>query len=233
VVFVSGHVRLLESLALQARWGFDDNNTVGHGRTGILNPTLGVLLGVPVGRDFRFAASTAVGFPVAAGGGDAPHPDDLLLQREGILARSAFDNTSFAVNNCGFPTGLSLAYVAHGLTAQLDATVIVSVRVKGERVQRDTSTVNSTYGVFLAYQVFPVMSLGAEVRYQHYLSTPRLVADDPSTRANLTAGGGFRLNLQLSDTVWARPGLCYSRGLRGPVEQQSFQMVQLDLPLSF
>jgi hypothetical protein len=233
VVFVSGQVRLLESLALQARWGFDDNNLGAHGRAGILNPTLGLLLGVPLGRDFRFAASVTAGIPVATGGGDAPHPDDLLLQREGILARSAFDNTSFALNDIGIPMGLSLAYVAHGLTAQADATVIVSFRVKGARAQRDASRVNSTYGFFLAYQVAQVISFGAEVRYQRYLSTPTAVAEDPSARDNLTAGGGFRFNLELSDTVRARPGLCYSRGLRGQVERQSFQMVQLDLPLSF
>jgi hypothetical protein len=233
VVFVSGQVRLLESLALGARWGFDDNNLAGHGRTGILNPTLGMLWGVPLGRDFRVAASVNAGIPVATGGGDTPHRDDLLLQREGILARSAFDNTSFAINDVGIPLGLSLAYVARGLTAQADATVIFSFRVKGARAQRDASRVNSTYGLFLAYQVAEVISFGAELRYQRYLSTPTAVAENPSARDNLTAGGGLRLNLELSDTVRARPGLCYSRGLRGPVEQQSFQMVQLDLPLSF
>jgi hypothetical protein len=235
VVLVSGQVRLVESLALQARWGFDDNRVSGGGgsRFGILSPTLGLLYGVPIGQGFRFAASTVVGFPVATGGGNAPHPNDIALQRQGMLARSAFDNTSFAINDVGFPTGLSLAYIACRLTAQADASVIPTVRIKGARAQSDTSKVNSTYGFFLAYRFVPAISVGAEVRYQRYLSTPSAVEQDPSARDNLTVGGGFRLNLPLSEGVRVRPGLCYSRGLRGPVEQQSFQMVQLDLPISF
>jgi hypothetical protein len=235
VVLLSGQVRLVESLALQARWGFDDNNVSrgGGSRFGILNPTLGVLFGVPIGQNFRFAASTVVGYPVATGGGNTPDPHDVVLQRQGMLARSAFDNTSFALNDVGFPTGLSLAYTFCGLTAQVDASVIPTVRVKGARAQRDPSKVNSTYGFFLAYRLVPAVSVGAEVRYQRYLSTPSAVRQDPSARDNLTVGGGFRLDLPLSDSNRVRPGLCYSRGLRGPVEQQSYQMVQLDLPVSF
>jgi hypothetical protein len=235
VLLVSGSLRVSRTLALQVRWGADDNR-VSSGdasRTGILNPTVGVLWGIPIGRDFRFAASTWVGIPLATGGGNGADPNDIALQKEGILARSAMDNTSFAMNDVGFPTGISFAYIAGGFTGQIDSTVIPSFRVKGEQLQPDRSKVNSTHGLFLGYFVIPELSLGAELRYQRYLTTPDAVAKDPSTRDNLTAAAGFRLHIELSQGAWARPGLSYGRGLRGPVEQQSFQMVQLDIPVSF
>jgi hypothetical protein len=52
-------------------------------------------------------------------------------------------------------------------------------------------------------------------------------------RDNLTAGVGGRLEIELSDTTRLRPGLCVSTGLIGYVEQQSFRMVQFDVPISF
>jgi len=143
------------------------------------------------------------------------------------------DNASFAVNDLGFPTGLSLAYVKRDLTVQLDATVIPSARVRGKETQVDTSKVNSTYGVFLGYLVVRELAVGAELRYQRYLSTPAAVERDPSTRDNLTFAIGPRLNIDLTDSVMVRPAITYGRGLRGPVESQSFQVVQLDVPFSF
>src|SRR5262249_38153518 len=129
--------------------------------------------------------------------------------------------------------GFSFAYLLRGFTAQLDATIIPSFRVKGEKLQPDTSKVNSTYGLFFGYLLVPAFSLGAELRYQRYLSTPAAVQADEAARDNLTMAAGARVNLQLSDRVSLRPGACYARGLLGRVEQQSFQMVQLDVPLTF
>lgn len=234
VILMSAQWRVIEQLALQARWGIDSNQTGNsNSRTGIVNPTFGALIGVPFGRDFRFALSFTVGVPIATGGGDDPDPNHSAMQRQGILARSAMDNVAFAVNDVGFPSGLSLAYIRSGLTAQVDATVIPSVRVKGENTQADASKVNSTYGLFVGYSLLPELSLGTELRYQRFLTTPVAVERDPSTRDNLTFGIGPRFHLLVSDSVWVRPGLCYSVGIRGPIEQQSYQMVQLDVPVSF
>src|SRR5437763_362310 len=63
VLFLSGQLRLLPVLAVQARWGFDENRVAQPdvGRTGVVNPTLGLLLGVPLDRNVRFAASASVG----------------------------------------------------------------------------------------------------------------------------------------------------------------------------
>jgi hypothetical protein len=234
VVLLSAQVLLAESIALQARWGIDSNQTGNdNSRTGILNPTLGFLIGVPVGRDFRFAMSITFSAPVATGGGDEPDPNHLVLQKESSLARSAMDNASFSVNDVGFPSGLSFAYIKNGVTAQIDGTVIPTVRVKGANAEPDSSKVNSTFGLFLGYLFVREVSIGGELRYQRYLTTPLGVQYDPSTRDNLTMAVGPRFHLQLTDSVWVRPAVSFARGLRGPVEQQSFQMVQLDVPISF
>ncbi len=177
--------------------------------------------------------SITIGAPIATGGGDSPDPNHVTMQREAMLARSAMDNASFTVNDVGFPSGLSLAYIRSGVTAQLDATVIPSVRVKGAAAQPDNSKVNSTYGFFLGYLFVREVSIGAELRYQRYLTTPAAVAKDSSARDNLTMALGPRFHFEIADGTWVRPGLSYGRGLRGPSEQQSFQMVQLDVPFSF
>jgi outer membrane receptor protein involved in Fe transport len=123
--------------------------------------------------------------------------------------------------------------VRSGVTAQLDGTVIPSVRAKAEATQPDTSKVNATAAFFLGYAFTRDLSLGAEIRYQRYLTTPAAVEKDPSARDNLTAAAGPRFGIQLSDNVWVRPALSYGRGLRGPTEQQGFQMLQLDVPVTF
>jgi hypothetical protein len=235
VVFLSAQLRLQQHFFLQARWGFDDNR-VGTGdrnRTGVVNPSLGLTVAFPVGSVIRFAASTSVGLPLATGGGDGSDIDGVFLQRQGALARSTMDNNSFAANDLGFPTGLSLAFVHRGFTAQVDGTVIPSGRVKGTGTEGDGAKVNSTFGLFVGYYVIPEISLGAELRYQYYLLPPSLVDRDPSARDNLTVGAGGRLEIELSDSARVRPGVCLSTGVLGYVEQQSFRMVQFDLPISF
>lgn len=236
IVFLSAQLRVLHNFSLHARWGFDDNRVGGTGernRTGFLNPSLGGTLAFPIGPVVRFAASTSVGFPLATGGGDGGDADGIFLQRQGALARSAMDNNAFAPNDLGFPTGLSLAAVHRGFTAQVDGTVIPSGRVKGSGNTGDGAKVNSTFGLFVGYLVIPEISLGAELRYQYYLLPPSIVDQDPSARDNLTVGAGGRVEIELSDTARVRPGVCLSTGLAGYVEQQSFRMVQFDIPVSF
>jgi len=233
VLLASAQWRVTESVALQVKWGVDSNQTGNdRSRTGIVNPTAGVLIGLPVGRDFRFALSTAFGLPIATGGGDDADPSDVALQREAQLARSAMDNTTFSINDVGFPTGLSFAFVRAGVTAQADATIIPSVRIKGASIQPDRYKCNTTYGAFLGYFVVPELSIGAELRFQWYLVPPQSAEKDPSTRQNLTAGGGVRFHLDVGDGVWVRPAISYGRGVSGPVQDQSFQMIQLDVPVS-
>jgi hypothetical protein len=234
VVLFSAQVRLQQHFALQARWGIVDNR-VGAGdrnRTGFVNPTLAATLAFPIGKLFRFAASTTVGLPIASGGEEGDR-DGIFLQRQAALARSAMNNNAFLPNDLGFPTGLSLAFVHRGVTAQVDGTIIPAGRIRGGGDESDTARVNSTFGLFVGYLIIPEISLGAELRYQYFLLPPAIVDVDPSARDNLTAGVGGRTEIELSDTTRIRPGLCISTGLVGYVEQQSFRMVQFDIPISF
>jgi hypothetical protein len=233
VFFFSAQLRLQQHFFLQARWGFVDNR-VGNGdrnRTGIVNPTLGVTLAFPVGPLFRFAAFTSAGLPIATGG-DETDVDGAFMQRQAMLARSAMNNNAFTPNDLGFPTGLSFALVHRGFTAQAEGTIIPSGRVKGAATAGD-ARVNSTFGLFVGYFIIPEFSLGMELRYQYFLLPPPIVDQDPSARDNLTAGAGARIEIELSDSTRMRPGICLSTGLAGYVEQQSFRMVQFDVPVNF
>ena len=173
-----------------------------------------------------------MGFPLATGGGDGTDADGLLLHRQAALARSAMDNNAFVPNDLGVPTGLSLAFVHRGLTAQVDGTIIASGRVKGTGSEGDGAKVNSTFGFFLGYLVVPEFSLGAELRYQYFLLPPASSIKTPR-RATTSprAPVPHRLRALRFDPCTARYLL--STGLAGYVEQQSFRMVQFDVPISF
>jgi len=235
VAFLSAQARLASYAGLQVKWGFVNHlvSAGGTTRDGVVNPTVAALFATPLGADLRLAGSVAVGLPLGSGGGDQRDPEMARMQSLAALARSSMDNTSFAVNDVGVPLGVSLAYVAHGLTCQLDANLIPSVRAKGSAIQPDAHKVNSTYGLFLGHLVLPQLALGLELRYQRYLSTPAAVAADPVTRQNLTAALGARVIIHVGGEVSLRPGISYARSVGGAGAQQAMQMVQLDLPLFF
>src|SRR5690606_5383056 len=97
----------------------------------------------------------------------------------GIYARSAMDNAMFAVNYLTFFPGLGIAYVADGLTVQAEATVLSLHRARGgESAEPDEHRVNFTSGVHVGYFVLESLSLGADLRYQRWLSTPSAVEAD-------------------------------------------------------
>jgi hypothetical protein len=41
------------------------------------------------------------------------------------------------------------------------------------------------------------------------------------------------LHFKLSDTIWFRPALVYARGIDLPMSDANYNIVQLDLPISF
>jgi hypothetical protein len=235
VTMVGVQTRLDEGIALQFRWGLIDHQVSrgGESRTGVLNPTVGFLVATRLSTALRLAFSLTAGVPVGTGGGDEGDRDDLRMQRQGALARSSMDNTNFGVNDAGFPVGLSLAYVARGLTCQLDVTVTPSARVRGEHVQADASKVNATSGLFVGQVVLTALAVGFELRYQRFLSVPAAVAADPESRDNLTAALGARAFADLGRDVSLRPALSYGRSVRGAGLLQRVQAIQLDLPLLF
>src|SRR5262249_33431934 len=145
------------------------------------------------------------------------------------------DNALFAVNDVAAIGGADLAYVQGGLTVQGEVTLFQLTRVRGSALQPDERKTNATTGLFVGYTVRPTLPLGAEPRYQPWLSTPASVAADMTgaTRDNLSAAIGVRTKLDLGGGRALKPGLSYARGLDDPISKRSYQIVQVDLPFTF
>jgi hypothetical protein len=219
------------------RVGFVGNypSTPDTSATAFLNLVVGANFSIKLPRDFRLALFLGGAFPTAQGGGDQPDPKHAAALRAGILNRSALDNAMFASNDVVIFSGVALAYISGGLTAQVEATVLQLIRVRGANVQPDALKTNSTSGLHIGYFVIPQLSFAAELRYQRWLSTPKAVADDPTgtTRDNLSLAVGLRAHVKLGKRVFVRPGLAIAAGLDDPMAAQSYKIVQIDVPILF
>ncbi len=210
------------------------HNSPGTGDSGaaLVNPVLGAIYSHNLSEELRLGFFLGVTLPVGQGGGNTPEPASAAAARAGIPARSAMDNAMFAVNDFTVFPGVGLSYVAGGFTAQVEATVLQLTRVRGEAVQVDKSRTNFTSGLHLGYFLIPAVSVGAELRYQRWLSTPSTVTSE-ELRDNLTAAVGPRFHFKLSDTVVVRPGLSYSFALDAPMKRSDYSIFQLDVPVLF
>ncbi len=236
VSLFSASVKVHRLLALQARWGVMSSApvTTGESATGTTNATVGALFGTSLNEHWRIAASGTVGLPTGAGGGNTPNSDMTIAVKSASLARAGMDNTMFAMNDVGFPVGGDLAYVRGPFTAQLEANIIPSFRVQGEKKSPDASKVNSTTALFVGYFILPNrLSVGGELRNMRYLSDPVAVQKDSSQRDNLSAAGGIRAYFKIAEGATARPGISYGAGLYGAIADARYQMAQVDLPVSF
>jgi opacity protein-like surface antigen len=191
------------------------------------------IYGWKLGRNLRLSAGLTLALPLGSGGGNSGDADMVTAHKAASLARSSMEGSLFGVND--FATGYSLdfAYVGHGLTAQVGTAVFTSFRARGDQVQSDTFKANWTSSLGLSYFIIPQLSVGAEGRYQRYLSTPSSVEKDPTTRQNLSAAGGLRGHFKVSDGVWLRPGASYGHGIVGPIEKNGYHLIQVDVPVSF
>lgn len=199
--------------------------------TGISNGLLGVTWAPKLPDPFRIGILGAVTLPIGTGGGNAPNADRAAANRAAVFARSGMDNALFAVNDLTLIGGASVAYVDRGLTVQGEVTLFELVRVRGDEVQPDTTKTNMTSGLFAGYFVVPQLSVGGELRYQRWLAAPKAVEMDTTgkTRDTVTAAIGVRGHLELAGKQWLRPALSYARGLDDPMQDRSYQIVQLDI----
>ncbi|HET6346785.1 MAG TPA: hypothetical protein VFH51_17760, partial [Myxococcota bacterium] len=186
-------------------------------------------------QDVRLTLTLGAVLPVGSAAGNSPNAVEGRAMRAGPPARSAMDNALFGSNDLSLFPGVGLAYVAHGFTVQAEATVIQAWRVQGEKVQPDAAKSNFTTGLFAGYFLVPQLSVGVELDYQRFLSTPAAVRQDPTraSRDTLTAGGGLRAHIKLGDWAWVRPGISYARGLDQPTggAGANYSVIQLDVPL--
>lgn len=200
---------------------------------GFLNPVLGGTYVLDLSKDLRLAFFLGLTIPVGSGGGDHPDPGQKLARSMGIPARSAMDNAMFAVNDFTFFPGVDFAFVSGGFTAQAEATLFQLTRVRGSVDQPDSSRTNLTMGLHAGYFFIPMLSLGAEIRHQRWLSTPKAVAAAPATRDTSTIAVGPRFHFQVSKGKWLRPGIAFAFPIDQPMTKSSYKIVQLDIPFVF
>lgn len=200
---------------------------------GVSNPVVGVVWAPPTSGALEVAVFGGVAIPLGSGGGDTGSPARLAAEKAAALARSAMDNSMFAVNDLTPTVGLDIAYVDHGLTLQAEATLFELLRVRGEAVQPDEYKTNFTTGAHAGYFLFHWLCASGELRYQRYLTTPVAVQMNPLTRDNLTVAVGLRALWKVGAHQTLRPGVSVARALDQPLADRTYEIVQLDLPFTF
>lgn len=211
----------------------DEPATSGAAPSGsaVVNPLVGGTYAVPLA-GLKVAAFGAVTLPIGQGGGDSPDAAEATAALRGIPARSAMDNAMFATNYFTLIAGVGAAYIEHGVTGQLEATVLQLIHVRGPDSE-DAARTNFTAGAHAGYFLLPQLSIGGEIRYQRWLSDAAPVIKNPAARETVTVAIGPRLHLKVGNRQWLRPGISYSRVLDAPWSRDAYQIVQVDLPFAF
>ncbi len=248
---LAGSYQLTREWAPMVRLGFVGNDAPGAALDGssFVNPVVGATYArnVDTMGSYRFALFGATTIPIGTGGGNAPNVGAAKTNAASITARPA-DNAMFAVNYMTEIVGADFAYVNQGFTAQVEATLLQFVRVRGDNsaAATDTFRTNSAVGLHLGYFIGSHFSLGADLLYQRWLSHPTTLnamtgAHVPLSDANMdtvTVAAGPRLHLRLGKNAWIRPGISYVRGIdaRGfdaPLITAQTTAVLLDIPVMF
>jgi hypothetical protein len=205
---------------------------VGSGAA-FVNPILGLTYARKLGSVWKGAAFAGVTVPVGMGGSKPMGMDATAAAAwRGIAARSAMDNAMFAVNYTTLIGGLDLAYIAHKVTVQAEATVLELLRTRNESYAPEATRTNLTMGLHAGFFAFPFLSLGGEIRHQRWLSTPNAVKANPAARDTTTVAIGPRFHVKAGN-VWLRPGLSYSTAVDKPLKDLGYHILQFDLPVVF
>lgn len=227
--------KLSDSFSPLVRLGVVQNSPPGAAKSAmsLMNPVLGALYGIKLAPELRLGLFLGVTLPIGGGGGDTPKPERRAANAAGIAARNAMDNAMFAVNDFTVFPGIGFAYISGGFTAQIEATVLQLTRVRGEKAQPDSSRTNFTSGLHLGYFLIPELSIGAELRHQRWLSTPKAVEQNAAARDTTTFAVGPRLHLKTGEKTWIRPGVSFSMPFDKPNSDSKYKNIQLDIPFVF
>lgn len=205
---------------------------VGRGGSGFSNPLMGVTCVKPFSGVWRASAFFATTLPIGSGGGDNPDPATQAAMSAAINARSGMDNALFAVNYWTLIVSAGAARVTPSLTLQAEATLLQLTRVRGPKSQ-DGSRTNFTAGLHLGHFFSRRVSVAGELRVQRWLGEAAPLRMDPAAREQATFAVGPRLHFKLGRASWLRPGLSYTRALDKPMSSKGYDIVQLDVPVSF
>lgn len=218
-------------LAPLIRLGVVRHDTSTRSGAALINPVLGASYLLALVPGLKINLFLAFTLPIGMGGGNAPDAAASAAAKAGVLARSGMDSAMFAVNDFAVLPGVGVSYSVRGFTAQVEATLAQLIRVRGEAVAPDPSRTNFMSGVHLGYFPREWLSLGAELRYQRWLSTPKAVTSE-ALRDNLTFAIGPRLHVQ-GPGFWVRPGFSITFPLDSPMSNQGMTIVQVDVPVAF
>lgn len=229
IMFLGGSYKLAPHWGLFGKIGLAD---LVHGTvtgTAVTNAVVGAAYATASG-PWKLSAATGVVLPLAAGGGDSPDPSTRAAIGSGSNARMAMEGALFGPNDLSAMVGMDAAWVKARFTVQLEATVIEAFRVRAADKQPDAYKTNSTYGLHVGYFLTPHLSVGSELRYQRFLSTPAAVAADPtgSLRDTLSLGIGARAHFAYRGIV-LRPGISYSFGLDDPLASRGYHVFGFDV----
>jgi len=245
---LSASYRISEEWTPMIRLAFVGNDAPGAAVDGssFANPVVGVTYSRKLG-SYRLALFGATTIPVGTGGGDNPNLRAARTNTASMTARPA-DSAMFQVNYLTEIAGVDFAYVNHGLTAQAEATLQQSVRVRGSHSAdaTDLFRTNAAVGLHVGTFIGSHVSVGSDLRYQRWLSHPTGVdratgMHTPYSEAEMdtaTAAIGVRLHFRLGQRAWIRPGISYARGLdaRGldaPLITAQTNAAQVDIPVTF
>jgi hypothetical protein len=241
---LTGSYKITPHLAPLVKLAFVQNDAPGTtpDGTSFVNPIVGLTYARRV-EAFRWAAFAGAAIPVGQGSGDNPDSGVANANKVAPAARSGMDNSMFAVNYFTGILGADAAYVDRKLTVQAEATLFQSLRVHGDdagKASTDSARTNSTMGLHVGYFVIPQLSFGAELRYQRWLSTPTQL-NTMGMKVNLpdasldttTVAIGPRAHFSIGRGIFLRPGISYSRALDQPLSSQSYNTLQVDVPVVF
>jgi hypothetical protein len=235
--------KLTPNLMPLIRAGLVENEAPGTqpGGSSLLNPIVGLLYGRRI-ESIRWALFAGATIPIGSGSGDAANTGTSLANAAGRDARSGMDNAMFAVDYFAAGLGGDLAYIDHRLTVQVEATLFQLLRVHGSDAgpqSTDAARTNSTFGLHAGYFIISHLSIGGEVRYQRWLTTPtRLVngakVDVPdANKDQFTVAVGPRAHFAVGHGLFVRPGISYTRALDNPLAGESYNVLQVDVPVVF
>lgn len=197
-----------------------------------------------LGSSVRLSFFAATTIPVGSGVSAASEPGASGAEAPaGQLSRSAMDNVMFAVNDWALVEGIDVAYIAHRLTVQAEVTFFELFRARNELTNPDVFKSNFTAGLHIGYFFASVLSLGAELRYQRWLTDPKAVLADEANadkglpmqglRQNLSLAIGPRFHIKLPGGHYVRPALAYEPGLSGVLATRKYHTLQVDIPIVF
>jgi hypothetical protein len=209
---VTASYQLSDAWAPMLRLGMIGNNAPGAALDGssFANPLVGATYARRIG-DYRLAAFGGATIPVGTG--------NSRTHTASGTARPA-DRAMFDAEYMAGIAGVDLAYSHRGFTAQGEATVVQSVRVRGDEMTPYET--RAAVGVHLGYLVGWHVAIGGDLHYED----------------TLTASLGVRTQLELGEHTWIRPGIAFLRGLDGrgldaPLLTAQTTAVMIDIPVTF